>query len=197
VAHVQKILANLKAQTGLDLPGWVARVQAQGPLDLRAAKDWLRGQGLGTVQATFVAERAMGKAGGFDDTAEGYLAAAPGYVAAQFAGRRAAFEPLFDLLDRQVRALGPDVKVCPCQTQIPFYRHHVFAEVRTLASRLDLGLSLGDPAQVKDPSGRLEDTGGFARRDRITHRVSLRGAEDLDATVLAWLRTAYDRDAKA
>lgn len=196
VAHVQRILANLKAQTGLDLGEWVTRVQGQRFPDLRGARDWLKAQGLGTLQAAFVAERALGREGGFDDTPEGYLAAAPGYVAAQFQGRRATFQPLYEALETHIRALGPDVKVCPCQTQIPFYRNHVFAEVKTLASRLDLGFSLGDPARVKDPSGRLQDTGGFTRKDRITHRLSLRGLEDLDATVLTWLKRAYDLDAK-
>lgn len=197
VTHVQRILANLKAQTGLDLKGWSARVQREGIRDSRSARDWLKAQGLGTLQATFVAERTLGKEGGFDDTPEGYLKAAPGYVAGQFAGRRTTFHPLYKALEAQIRALGPEVKVCPCQTLIPFYRNHVFAEVKVLASRLDLGLSLGDPTAMQDPTGRLQDTGGFARKDRITHRVPLRNLTELDAAVLAWLKRAYNRDAKA
>ena len=85
------------------------------------------------------------------------------------------------------------MKVCPCETIVPFYRNHVFAEVKPLASRLDLGLALGDPATVKDASGRLKDTGGFKKKDRITHKVEITSEADL-AIALPWLKRAYERD---
>jgi hypothetical protein len=65
------------------------------------------------------------------------------------------------------------VKVCPCGTIVPCYRHHVFAGVKPFASRLDLGLALGDPAVVQDPTGSLKDTGGFKKKDRITHKLEI------------------------
>jgi predicted transport protein len=76
---------------------------------------------------------------------------------------------------------------------VPFYRNHVFAEVKPFASRLDLGLALGDPTTVQDPQGLLKDTGGFAKKDRITHKLELRVQADLQAA-LPWLKRAYERD---
>jgi hypothetical protein len=109
-----------------------------------------------------------------------------------FAGKKAALRPLFDQLFQVGKGFGGDVRVCPCQTIVPFYRRHVFAQVKpTTNTRLDLGLALGD-TPVSDP---LIDTGGLAKKDRITHRIPLARASDLDATVLHWFRTAYDRDA--
>jgi hypothetical protein len=90
------------------------------------------------------------------------------------------------------RALGDDVKFCPCQTIVPFYRNHVFAQVKpTTRTRVDFGLALGDtPA-----SGKLIDTGGFKKKDRITHRLALASVKDIDAELKRWLRIAYERDA--
>jgi Domain of unknown function (DUF5655) len=194
VAHVQAMLANLKARTGLDLGAWVARVKAEGPAEEKARRAWFKAQGLGGNQALFLAERSMGSSGhAFDDTPQGYLAAAPDYVSQHYTGKKAAFVPLYGQLVGLVRTLGPDVRICPCQTMVPFYRQHVFAEVKPLASRLDLGLALGDPASVTDPSGRLRETGGFARKDRLTHKLEVRTTADLE-DALAWLKVAYERD---
>ena len=194
IAYVQSVLANFKSKTGRTLEEWVALAQREGPTERKACQAWLKAQGLGTQQAAFVAQRAIAEPGhAFDDTPEGYLAAAPGYVEAQYAGKKAALRPLFDRIVSRTRALGPDVKVCPCETIVPFYRNHVFAEVKPFASRLDLGLALGDPAAVKDPSGRLKNTGGYAKKDRITHKVEVMSEADLEAA-LPWLEQAYRRD---
>lgn len=194
VAYVQAVLANFKAKTGRTLEAWVALVRAEGPAEAKAQVAWLKARGLGTNQAGFVAQRASAAPGhAFDDTPEGYLAAAPRFVEAQYAGRKAALRPLFEGIARLARGLGKDVKVCPCETIVPFYRNHVFAEVKPFVSRLDLGFALGDPAAAKDPSGRLMETGGFARKDRITHKLELTTEADLELA-LPWLRRAYERD---
>jgi hypothetical protein len=73
------------------------------------------------------------------------------------------------------------------------YRNHVFAQIKpTTATRIDLGLALG-PIEAE---GRLIDTGGFARKDRITHRIPIASLAEIDREVKRWLRTAYDRDAR-
>jgi predicted transport protein len=194
VAYVQSILSNLEANTGRSLEAWVALTRKAAPAETRARIAWLKEQGLGTNQASLVAQRAGNEPGhAFGETPEGYLVAAPGYVDTQYGGKKAALRPLFERIVSQVRGLGADVKVCPCETIVPFYRNHVFAEVKPLASRLDLGLALGDPATVKDASGRLKDTGGFKKKDRITHKVEITSEADL-AIALPWLKRAYERD---
>lgn len=196
VAYVQAIRANFQTKTGRTLEAWVELVKAKAPADSKTRRAWLKDQGLGTTQAHVVLQRAGAAPGhAFDDTPEGYLAAAPRYVDGQYSGKKAALRPLFERITGLARALGADVKVCPCETIVPFYRHHVFAEVKPFASRLDLGLALGDPTAVDDPSGRLKDTGGFAKKDRITHKLELTSEADLDLA-LPWLKRAYARDAK-
>jgi len=197
VAYVQGILANLRGKTGRTLEEWVALAQAAGPTERKARQAWLKAQGLGTTQASLVAQRTEARPGhAFDDTPEGYLAAAPGYVDAQYDGKKAHLRPLFEQIVALARGLGKDVKVCPCETIVPFYRNHVFAEVKAFASRLDLGLALGDPATVNDPSGRLKDTGGFQKKDRLTHKLEITSEAGLEIAA-AWLKQAYERDSKA
>lgn len=194
VAYVQTVLANLRTKTGHTADEWIALIRGQGLADPKAIQAWLKAQGLGGTQAGLVTQRARAAAGhAFDDTPEGYLAAAPSYVDGQYGGKKAALRPLFEQIVTLARGLGPDVKVCPCETIVPFYRHHVFAEAKPLASRLDLGLALGDPAKVKDPGGRLKDTGGFAKKNRITHKLEITSQADLESA-LPWLRRAYERD---
>jgi len=191
VAYVQAILANFKTKTGHTLEDWVALLRREKPAD---PKGWLKARGLGTNQAGFVLQRAgTAPSHAFGDTPEGYLAAAPRYVEAQYGGKKAPLRPLFERIVALARGLGSDVKICPCETIVPFYRNHVFAEVKPFASRLDLGLALGDPTEVKDSSGRLKDTGGFAKKDRITHKLEVTSEADLKAA-LPWLKRAYERD---
>lgn len=198
VAYVQAIIRNLETNTGKDLDGWLKVLKAQGPKDPKARAAWLKQQGLGGTQAGFVAERSKGASGhAFDDTPEGYLALAPGYVERQYTAKKAHLRPLYDTLLELALALGEDVKACPCETIVPLYRHHVFAQLKpTTLSRIDVGLALGDPAAVKEPSGRLIDTGGFQKKDRLTHRIEVKSAADIDGFLKDWLRKAYARDVK-
>lgn len=194
VAYVQTVLANLAAKTGRDLAAWVRLARAEAPQEAKGRLAWLKAQGLGATQASLIAQRLTATPGhAFDDTPEGYLASAPGYVDAQYADRKAPLRPLFERLVALARGLGADVKVCPCATLVPFYRNRVFAQVKPFAARLDLGLALGDPSAVADPSGHLQDTGGFRKKDRITHKLTLTDEGDLDRA-LPWLKLAYERD---
>jgi hypothetical protein len=87
------------------------------------------------------------------------------------------------------------VKACPCATIVPLFRKHVFAQLKpTTLTRIDVGFALGDPKKIP-AKGRLIETGGFAKKDRITHRIEVTRPGDIDATVERWLKVAYERDA--
>ena len=60
----------------------------------------------------------------------------------------------------------------------------------TTRTRIDLGLALKDTKVPK----RLIDTGGLAKKDRITHRIEIASLKDIDAEVKKWLKTAYEMD---
>jgi len=79
---------------------------------------------------------------------------------------------------------------------VPLYRNHVFAQIKpTTNTRVDFGLAL-TRYQGKLPK-RLVDTGGLAKKDRITHRIELTAVNQIDDEVKKWLDIAYDLDEKS
>jgi Domain of unknown function (DUF5655)/Domain of unknown function (DUF4287) len=192
IAMVQKWIAELPAKTGRSLDAWLRFIVKEGPADEKARREWLKSEhGLGTNSASWLAERSVGK-GTEEDDPDRYLLAAEKYVEAMFAGAKAPLRPLYNALLARCLAVAKDVKACPCKTIVPLYRNHVFAQIKpTTRTRIDLGFALKNSPVM----GQLIDTGGFAKKDRITHRIPIRALADIDAEVIAWLDTAYEMDA--
>lgn len=193
IAMVRNWIDTLKEKTGRDLDEWTALIKAKGPKDPKSRREWLKSEyQLGTNSAWWLADHAEGK----DDLEESdpnvYVARAAGYVDALFSGSKAALRPLYDRLYDLARSIGDDIKVSPGKTIVPIYRKHVIAQIKpSTKTRIDFGLALKDtPA-----TGRLIDTGGYAKKDRITHRIEITSLDDIDAFVEKWLRRAYAMDA--
>jgi hypothetical protein len=193
VARMQKWIAELLPKTGCSLEQWIRHIQVVGPKDLKECRQWLMEKHkLGTNSAWWLAEKALGNPLGLaDDDPESYLAACPVYVDNMYAGARAHLRPIHDALVALARQLGDDVRICPCQTIVPLYRRHVFAEIKPATNkRIDLGFALED-----EPfTARLLDTGGRLKKNRITHRVAITSLADIDLQVKRWLKQAYERD---
>jgi Domain of unknown function (DUF5655)/Domain of unknown function (DUF4287) len=191
VAMVQNIMAGMKQKTGRSVEEWIQLIEKQAPPGEKERRAWLKEMhGLGMNYAWWLAERSLGK--GDDGNPETYLKQAEEYVANMFSGPKAALRPMYDALLKLGRSMGEDVKICPCQTIVPFYRKHVFAQIKpTTQTRIDLGLALKD---MKTPK-RLIDTGGFEKKDRITRRIEISSLGDIDDEVTKWLKKAYEMDA--
>lgn len=190
VAMVQKWVAELPQKTGRSLDQWLAHIEKAGPKDKKARSAWLKEQGLGTNVASWLAWRAEGKPT-WDESPEAYLKAADQFVEEMFGGKKAGLRPVYEALLRLAHGLGNDVKACPCKTIVPLYRKHVFAQIKpTTNTRIDLGLALG----TTKPTRRLIDTGGYAKKDRITHRIEISSVAEIDDDVRKWLGKAYEAD---
>lgn len=192
VLMTQKWVAELKEKTGRTLDEWLKFIRKEGPPTEAARRDWLKQQhGMGTNAAWWLAERSVGKGKEAGDP-DAYLKAAEKYVAEMFAGKKEHLRPIYDALLKLGLSMGKDVKACPCQTIVPIYRNHVIAQIKpTTQTRIDFGLALGD---TKKTPTRLIDTGGFAKKDRITHRFEVTSLKDIDDEVKRWVKTAYERD---
>ncbi len=192
VLMVEKWIGTLPEKTGRSLDEWMAFIKKSGPKDEKECRVWLKENfKLGTNTAWWLAERAQGK-GWEEDSPEGYLRQAEIYVEEMFSGAKAGLRPIYDALLNLGLSLGKDVKASPGKTIVPLYRNHVFAQLKpTTRTRLDLGLALGNMAV----SERLIDTGGFAKKDRITHRIPIASLDEIDDGVKHWLKVAYDLDA--
>jgi len=192
VAMTVKWISELKQKTGRTLEEWLKLIKKEGPATEKERREWLKeSHGLGTNSAWWLAERSFGKGEEVGDPDE-YLKAAEGYVDKMFAGKKEGLRSLYDKLLQVGLKTGKDAKACPCQTIVPLYRNHVFAQIKpTTQTRIDLGFALGD---MKTPK-RLIDTGGYQKKDRITHRIEITSLKDIDDDVKRWLKVAYDRDA--
>ena len=193
VLMTQKWIAELKQKTGRTLDDWLKLIKNEGPKDEQPRRDWLKTKyGLGTNTAWWLAERSVGK-GEESADCEAYLEAAEQYVDEMFAGKKEHLRPIYDALLKLGLSVGKDAKACPCQTIVPLYRNHVFAQIKpTTLTRIDFGLALGDTRKTPQ---RLINTGGYEKKDRITHRFEISSLRDIDDEVKRWLRIAYERNA--
>jgi hypothetical protein len=192
VAMTQKWISELKQKTGRTLDEWLKLIRKEGPPTEIERRDWLKTKyGLGTNSAWLLAERSVGKGEEVGDP-DAYLEAAEKYVEEMFSGKKEHLRPIYDALLKLGLKVGKDVKACPCQSIVPLYRNHVFAQIKpTTLTRIDFGLALGN---MKTPK-RLIDTGGYQKKDRITRRFEITSLKDIDEEVKRWLKVAYDRDA--
>lgn len=133
----------------------------------------------------------IARLGGSEREAAAYLRAAPGYLDAMYGGARASLREIHDALEELAFSLGKDIRICPGKTIVPVYRHHVIAQIRPATrTRIDFGLALGG---LKG-RGRLIETGGYAKKDRITHRMAVTTLADIDDELRDWLGHAYALD---
>ena len=187
---VQNWVATLKQKSGRSLDEWLTLTKKSGPPTEKERREWLKNEhGLGTNTAWWLAERAEGK--GVDEDPDAYLQQAHQYVEEMYSGPKAGLRPIYDALLKLGLGIGKDAKACPCKTIVPLYRNHVFAQIKpTTRTRIDLGFALG----ARKAEGRLIDTGGYAKKDRITHRIPISSLNEIDAEVKQWLHTAYEED---
>jgi predicted transport protein len=171
--------AGLLKNTGKDLAHWIKVVRASGIDKHKAIIDFLKAEhGFTYGYANFVAHKAR----------ESDAASLPDddLLVAQYQGKE-NLKPIFELLAKQLMALGDDVTQPPKKAAVSFIRKYQFALVKPATkTRIDLGLKL----KGKPTTGRLEDSGPFGTM--CTHRVQLFETSDVDDEVLAWLQEAYD-----
>lgn len=192
IAYAHAILQNLPEKTGRSLAEWIRLLEREGPAGDKERRDWLKSAyGLGSTTAWMIAERSVGKSLRETDEAA-YLAEAPGYVETMYQGKE-SLRPAHDRILALALQHFPEAKICPCQTIVPLYRKHVFAQIKPATkNRLELGLCLkGHDGPLPE---RLIDTGGAKKGDRITHRFALGPGQLPDAEMLHWMQVAYELD---
>ena len=109
-------------------------------------------------------------------------------ASALYTGRKADLRPLHDALMTAIAAFGDDIDQVPKKGYLSLRRRKQFAMIQPSgAGRIDIGLVLKDVPAL----GRLESAASF--NALFTHRVRLAGPDGLDAELIGWLRSAYDR----
>lgn len=178
------VAASMKRRTGRDLDEWVALVRASGvdPLDQNAVRRWLRTEhGVPQTSQWTIADAAARAAGWRPPSFEEY-------IDRQYAGAKAQLRPIYDRLAAEILALGGDVRTEGCSTYVPFIRARQFAAVQAATrNRVDLGLRFTDAPS----SDRLVPA---KAPGQATHKVELRGVDEVDDEVRGLLRAAYEQN---
>ncbi len=178
------IAANLKRHTGKGVEEWADEARRFAPASRRGRVGWLmKEHGLGRVAAGMIASRAEGEIDYSDPAA---------LLSGLFTGPKAALRPIYDEIVNAASALGSEVHVLPCRTQVTLRRKRQFAWIRATAARLDLGVALPGFA----PGGRLLPVAGTDEQDRVRLRIAVARRAEVDAELKRWLKTAYDLDGR-
>lgn len=186
-------IAALPVKTGKSLEEWLHLAQSTQINDRKILQEWFKTEwNFGTIQASWLSDMTLGDEDSIAMSShEGYLQAAERWIEQQYSNKKQHLRPIYDHVLTVAMNIGEDVNASPTKTYVSLFRHHVFAQVKpTTNTRIDLGLALAH----EPPLGKLVDTGGVTKGDRITHRIPLTSIEDVDDEVEHWLKLAYSKD---
>jgi hypothetical protein len=180
-AATASMIQNLEAKTGRSMAEWVALARGSGKPKHGEIVAFLKSEhGIGHGYANLVAHEAL-------QPADGPAPAGDDLVGAQYGGAKAALRPVYDALVSEVAKFGGDVEISPKKTYVSLRRSKQFGLIQpSTADRVDVGINL----KGVEAGGRLEASGSF--NSMVSHRVRVRGASDVDAELVGWLRRAYD-----
>jgi hypothetical protein len=182
---LQTQLTNIQARTGKTLDELVALVKKSG-----LAKH-------GEIVAMLKTDLGMGHgdANTVVHLAKGGIPGAPGAPAAAVAagdpadafytGPKAALRPIHDTLMSAIEKFG-EFEVAPKKTYVSLRRKKQFATIGPATNtRVEVGLNM----KGVEATSRLEalPPGGMCQ-----YRVKVTSADQVDAELLKWIRTAYD-----
>ena len=172
---------NLAEKTGVSWPQWLARAREAGSEKHgEIVKHLKTAHGLTHGYANLIAHS-------LKQEAAGGPAPEDDLINAQYAGNKAALRPIYDRLAAAVAAFGGDVELAGKKTYVSLRRKKQFGLVQpSTATRLDVGLNLKGKATTE----RLEASGSF--NAMVSHRVRVSSLDEIDATLLGWLREAYE-----
>lgn len=175
------MIANLEDKTGKDLASWLKITRASGLEKHGQIVKLLKSEhGMTHGYANLVAHETL-RAGASGPTAEMDL------IDEQYSAAKADLRPIYEALIREISEFGNDVEVAPKKTYVSLRRNKQFGLIQpSTKTRVDVGINLRDV----QPTARLEPSGSF--NAMVSHRVRLSGVDEVDAELLAWLKTAYE-----
>lgn len=177
----QAYLDNVKAKTGMN-PEDYAEIAAKKGLSKHAEivawlkNDFVLGHGHATAIAGVILRAGIPRANREQK------------LDALFSGKKDHWREPSEKLIAQISKFGPDVAVAAGGTYISLLRaEKKFGILQpSSAERLDIGIKL----KAKAAGGRFEPAGRW--NAMVTHRVRIADAEEIDAEVLSWLKSAYE-----
>lgn len=178
-------LANIEKRTGKSLRQLAEILRKSGLAKHGELRDMLkRDLGMGYGDANTLVHHVLNAAGTGTATAQ----PADEIVAGYYAGPKAALRPIHDKLMAAIARFG-DFETAPKKTYVSLRRRKQFAMIGPATrSSVEVGLNMT----------------GIAATDRLialpaggmcNYKVRLTSPDEVDAALLAWIRSAYDASA--
>lgn len=178
----QEFLADLKKNTGTDLKGWLAEIEATGGKKRNEVLNWLKAEkGFGHMNAALLA-------GIYVNGGKPVYASTDNLLENQFA-KAEEMRPLYDALMAFVKKNFPDSSVLPKKTYVSILEKREFGAVNIKPKELRLGLDLGDRT-FDDTVGKAKLSGPMPR---ISHMVVITSEDQLNDKLADLLRESRSR----
>jgi predicted transport protein len=155
----EAIFRNLPKNTGKTLDEWIKILIKSYVKGIKEQIAWLKTQGLGTVQATFIVHK--------HNKVENIYEDGDKLIDDLFSDVNKKFRKDYDTLVSKIRKLGSDVSVRPCKTYIPLYRNKQFVTIKPTKQGLAIGLAL----KVKQKHKRLQPPAKNIGSERINQMI--------------------------
>lgn len=182
----QTQLANIEKRTGKSLAELSEIVRKSGLAKHGEIRDMLkRDLGMGHGDANTLVHYAL-KSSGSEQAKE---AAPEDVLAGIYAGPKAALRPIHDRLIEEIGKFG-EFEIAPKKGYVSLRRDRQFAMIGPATNtRVEVGLNMkGVPA-----GGRLEE---LPPKGMCQYKVKVTEPAQVDAELVAWIRTAYDSAVK-
>lgn len=174
-----EFLAGLKSSSGKDLKSWMGICKKSGVDKHNALLKHLKAEHeFNHMQANILAAI-------FLNGGKPVYGNNDRLMAAHFAGKE-LIKPIYEALEKKVRATFKSVQVVPTKGYISFRNEREFAVVKVTKKALRVGMDLGD----RPFDGRLEKAKSLGTMPRIGHMVELPSKAGVDAELVGLLKAA-------
>jgi len=177
----QTMIENIRKKTGKPIEDWISIVRKSGITKHNDIIKFLKSEhGFTHGFANMVAHKSKGSDASSVDNPEKLII--------KLYENKEQLKPIYDKIIAAIRQFGNDIEVAPKNAYVSLRRKKQFALIQpSTKTRLDIGLNIKD----LDPVDRLEASGSF--NTMCTHRIRTESTEDIDASVIDWLKKAYDQ----
>jgi len=177
-------LKNIETRTGKSLAELAQMVKASGLTKHGEIRDMLkRDLKMGHGDANTLVHHVLKSAGPAAAAGEG--ASLDEVVSGYYSGPKAALRPIHDKLMQEIKAFG-EFEIAPKKTYLSLRRKKQFAMIGPATNtRVEVGLNL----KGVEPTDRLI---ALPPKGMCDFKVNLTAPEQVDATVIGWIRQAFD-----
>ncbi|MEL7002767.1 MAG: DUF5655 domain-containing protein [Bacteroidota bacterium] len=174
-----KMITNLKENTGKSLEDWIEIVKKTGLAKHGEILKYLKqDHGFTHGFANLVAHKALKSDAGSHNEDD--------LIAGMFSKGKEELKPIYDNLIAHINKFG-EVKIAPKRAYVSIIGKKQFAILQpSTKTRFDVGINI----KGKEPTERLEKSGSF--NAMVSHRVRLTSAEQVDDQLISWLKEAYE-----